>query len=362
MLDWLKGEAAGLAPQAIYAVLAIVALYWLLLGLRWRLYLWKERPKGLSGDSYPPVSILIAAHNAASTLRSLLLQLEEQQYPAPWEVIVAADRCTDETEALLHEMQGRLPLRYVNIKAVPAGWQPKKYALWRASLLARYSWCVCIDADVVLPPGWLIAVMGVAPGCVAVITPAWLVAGRGLWSALAAYESALVQVEAIGRAAWGRPYMATGRGWAVRQAWLRAGLSRWRSELSGDDDLTFQLIPPNPVGLSAAATCSPAPASFWAAFHRKWRHLQTARHFPLSLRLSLALIPFLQLMGGIGVVVFAPTAWPALWIPPLAKYLTLRLFQAPGATIALWADWFVLVLQTLYPLGAYLPKAHWDSR
>jgi len=338
------------------------ALYWLLLGLRWRFYLLRGKPSKPWGVSYPPVSILIAAHNAAPTLRPLLLQLEGLRYPAPWEVIVAADRCTDETEALLQAMRGRLPLRYVGIEAVPPGWQPKKYALWQASLLAQYTWCVCIDADVVLSLDWLRAVMRAAPGHVAVLTPAWLLPKGGLGSALAAYESALVQVEALGRAAWGSPYMATGRGWAVRRAWLRAGLSRWRSELSGDDDLTFQLIPPNRVGLSAAATCSPAPASFGEAFHRKWRHLQTARHFPLSLRLSLAFVPFLQLMGGIGVVVFAPTAWPALLIPPLAKYLALRLFQAPCAAIALWADWLVLALQALYPIGAYLPKAHWGSR
>ncbi|GIV24215.1 MAG: hypothetical protein KatS3mg025_1874 [Bacteroidia bacterium] len=330
------------------------------MGLRWRFYLWKEKLAELSGISYPPVSILIAAHNAARTLRPLLLQLEEQRYPALWEVIVAADRCTDETEALLQEMQGRLPLRYVAIKAVPTGWQPKKYALWRASALAQYAWCVCIDADVVLSLDWLRGVMGVASGHVAVIAPAWLVSGGSLGGRLAAYEAALVQVEAIGRAAWGRPYMATGRGWGVRRAWLRAGLSPWRTELSGDDDLTFQLIPPRQVSLSSAATFSPAPASFREAFHRKWRHLQTARHFSLGLRLSLACIPLLQAVGGISVVALAPMAWPALLIPPLAKGIALYLFRAPGAAVALWADWILLLLQALYPLGVYLRKARWS--
>jgi len=49
-----------------------------------------------SGSALPPVSVLIAAHNEADRLRRYLPSVLSQEYPV-FEVIVALDRCTDES-------------------------------------------------------------------------------------------------------------------------------------------------------------------------------------------------------------------------------------------------------------------------
>ncbi|MCS7189445.1 MAG: glycosyltransferase, partial [Bacteroidia bacterium] len=215
---------------------AKLILYWICLGIAFR---WKTNRKIVISHP-PPLSILIAAHNAAASLRNLLGDLRKLTYPNEWEVIVIADRCKDETEELLQSSASTLPLRWAAVHEIPPEWQPKKYALWKATELAKYSWCVLIDADVRLPPHWLSGLMAPMQGKLAIIAPAWL-EGKGGIGKIAAYEANLIQLEALGRAAMSYPYMATGRGWVVRKAWLQAGLFAWREEISGDDDLVFQL-------------------------------------------------------------------------------------------------------------------------
>lgn len=340
--------------MASYVFLALCGAYWIGLAVGW------QRKRSSKRGGAPPVSVLVSAHNAAPTLPALLESLARQNYPAPWEIRVIADRCSDGTEAVIRAWQGKssLPLEVIPVRETPPGWSSKKYALYRGLQAARYGWCVVIDADVVLPEGWLAGLMEASEGKAAVITPAWLKGGSSLASEVAAYEAALVQVEGLGWAAWGAPYLATGRGWAVRRNWLLAGLFAWRGLLSGDDDLTLQLLPREKVGLAQVASLSPAPRSFRAAWLRKWRHLQTAPHYPWSLRLRLVIAPVLQLAGMV-CWLLAPQAWPALLLPPAAKLLVLTWMQAPVKSRVLLYDWPLFFLQLAYPLGALVRKHAW---
>ncbi|MCX7606914.1 MAG: glycosyltransferase [Bacteroidia bacterium] len=356
MPDWLSiGAELPIASFLSYLFSGLVALYWLGLGISWHFYQKKSLPPV---EVLPPVSLLIAAHDAASHLKRLFERLRQIDYPSPWEVIVAADRCTDDTELILKEAAAYLPLRWLSIPEVPRTWKPKKYALWQATCLASYEWCVLIDADVDTSTFWLERLMRSSSGKEAVLAPAWLIPQSALGSRLSAYEAALVQVEALGRAAMGYPYMATGRGWAIRKSWLRAGLYRWRKEISGDDDLTFQMLPSAYVGIATEPTYSQAPASFQTALLRKWRHLQTARAYPFLLRVSLALPPLLQLLSVLGPI-WSPEALPALFLPPVAKAIALAFMRAPRATITLWLDPVLLLLQVFYPVGAWVRKNTW---
>ncbi len=357
MLDLEAEEAQRLACLLSYTLSGVISAYWLWLG--WAAA--RHRSASVSQEgrgTLPPFSLLVAVHNNAEGLRQLLAQLAQVSYPAPWEVLVAADRCTDATVQVLQEAPPTLPLRWISISEVPTDWSPKKYALWRLSDEAQYEWCVLVDSDSFIPEGWPEVLLRESEGVSAILAPAWLEKHGGLSALLSAYEGNLVQLEAVGRAAWGFPYMATGRGWAVRRAWLRLGLFLWRKELSGDDDLTLQLIPSKAISLRWAPTRSPAPASFGLAVRRKWRHLQTAKHYPPLLRLSLALPPALQLVGGI-LGLLQPISWPALLLAPLAKALALYKLKAPHALAPLWADLPLLTLQTLYPIGAALRKKTW---
>lgn len=359
-----------------YGFSGIAALYWILLGTGVWLFQWRQKKLRLQASSslpeqeasflpssypsFPPLSVLIAAHNAEATLPSLLHALLTQHYPAPYEIVVVADRCTDRTELLLQEIAQRSPvyLQWRTVQTVPEGWSPKKYALLQATEMAQYDWCVLVDADTILPEGWLTELLRVSTGKNAVVAPAWLLPDRRISSQIASYEAALVQAETVGWAALCRPYMATGRGWAIRKAWLRAGLFRWRRELSGDDDLTFQLLPSSAIALSLSPTYSEAPKNFTQAARRKWRHLQTARQYSWPLRLRLAIAPLCQMLGFLAVFCFPFTAG-ALLLPPLAKAYALRAagwrFIGKGL---LW-DLPLLFLQSLYPLGVWLRRQVW---
>lgn len=307
-------------------------------------------------NTFPPVSILIPAHNAEQTIGYLLEALKQQTYPAVFEVVLVLDRCTDSTKHIARRYGAALPLRIIEIEMTPPCWSPKKYALWRASDLASYEWCVVADADIVIGPNWLSQLMSLADAqALSVIGWAWLYDKGGIFSRLAAYEAALVQLEAVGRASWGFPYMSTGRGWAIRRAWLKAGLYAWREEVSGDDDLTLQLLPSRGVRVSGAASYSPAPLTFQAAFHRKWRHLQTARYYPWYLRLSLALPHIMQALVLVSAYILP---WGIIF-PPLSKALALRWVKAQHPWRALWADWILWGLQVLYPVGAYVRRSRW---
>ncbi|MEN3040114.1 MAG: glycosyltransferase [Bacteroidia bacterium] len=348
MLNWIgEIEPAAIASFLSYAFSAFLALYWLGLAIR---------PISRSSGAPQAVSILIAAHNAENNISALLQSLARQVYKAPWEVIIALDRCTDRTRAVIESYAQGLEVQVLEINEVPPSWAPKKYALWRAAQVARYTWCVIVDADVWMAPDWLGRLMeGAQLTSQAVIGYAWLWGDGSLSSELAAYEASLVQLESIGRAKWRFPYMSTGRGWAVRRAWLLVGLYAWREVISGDDDLTLQLIPSSGVRVSAARSWSWAPTSFATAYRRKWRHLQTARHYRMGLRLSLAVAPILQMT----------LLLLALWTPwvlvgmPVVKFLALAAVRAPKPYVALWADWVLILLQILYPIGVMRSRRQW---
>ena len=59
-------------------------------------------------------SIVIATHNRAADLRGTLASLATLVTPAPWEVIVVDNNCTDDTPAVVRDASATfpVPLRY----------------------------------------------------------------------------------------------------------------------------------------------------------------------------------------------------------------------------------------------------------
>jgi glycosyltransferase involved in cell wall biosynthesis len=244
---------------------------------------------------------LIATHRPGEAQR-LLQQMRALRYKAPWEVVVVLDRLPQKARQEIYELIPQLPMpvQIVEVEATPPEWSPKKYALAQGLEKAQYPWVVVLDADVEVGEDYLERLLGeVEEGVDAVVGLGWLRAESKGVELFAAWEAALIQVESVGRAAWGYPYMTTGRGWAVKKSWLKQGLYLWREVVSGDDDLTLQLIPPSNVRASGAATISGAPQSWGAYFRRKRRHLQTARYYKKGVWLSLAVlgVAYLGLWG-----------------------------------------------------------------
>jgi len=106
----------------------------------------------------PTISVIVPTYNAARTLAAQLDAVLAQQLapgpPTDWEVVVADNRSTDATIAIVGEYARRHPrLRLVHADAQ----QGPSHARNIAAVEARGSFLVCCDADDIVAPGWLAA-------------------------------------------------------------------------------------------------------------------------------------------------------------------------------------------------------------
>jgi glycosyltransferase involved in cell wall biosynthesis len=100
------------------------------------------------------VTVAICTLNHADTLRGTLESLTLMNIPdgLNWEVVVVNNGCTDNTDEVLQEFSGSLPLRVAN--------EPKRglaRARNRAVGLAMGDYIIWTDDDVVVDRGWLAA-------------------------------------------------------------------------------------------------------------------------------------------------------------------------------------------------------------
>jgi cellulose synthase/poly-beta-1,6-N-acetylglucosamine synthase-like glycosyltransferase len=110
-------------------------------------------------DALPRVSVVVAARNEEAALGFLLTELVEQDYPGDrLEVVVADDRSSDGTAALVEEFARRHPhrVRLVRIEATPEGWTGKKWALEQAVRSARGEVVLMTDADCLPGRRWVV--------------------------------------------------------------------------------------------------------------------------------------------------------------------------------------------------------------
>jgi len=114
----------------------------------------RRPPKVPLGWTAPTVSILVPAYNEARVLDTTLASLAELD-PAPAEIIVVDDGSTDGTALVARAWMARLPSLRLD-QQENAG---KAAALNRAVALAAGAVVVVIDADTVVEPGFLAAVL-----------------------------------------------------------------------------------------------------------------------------------------------------------------------------------------------------------
>ena len=103
-------------------------------------------------DTPPRLTVVIPAHNEESNLPRALDALLAQDYPA-FEVVVASDRSTDGTVAIVREYaarDGRVRL-YENTET-PEGWAGKPWVLHRVAEQVETELLLFVDADIALDP------------------------------------------------------------------------------------------------------------------------------------------------------------------------------------------------------------------
>lgn len=90
------------------------------------------------------VSVIIPAKNEEKNIGDCLNSLLAQDYPN-YEIIVANDSSTDQTEAILKSFGSKV--RYMNVSPTPQGWTGKNFAVHSAMNYAQGDWFLFTDAD-----------------------------------------------------------------------------------------------------------------------------------------------------------------------------------------------------------------------
>jgi cellulose synthase/poly-beta-1,6-N-acetylglucosamine synthase-like glycosyltransferase len=115
-----------------------------------------------AADKAPFVSIIVAARNEESSIRSTLQSLQNLHY-AQFEIIVVNDRSTDSTgaeiDAHIEEARHNGPsmIQAVHLKELPGGWLGKNHALYQGYLRAGGELLLFTDADIRFHPETLAA-------------------------------------------------------------------------------------------------------------------------------------------------------------------------------------------------------------
>lgn len=305
---WIFAACCGALHLALAALLA---LGWARIG----------RPDG----GTPPVSVLVAAHNERALLPALLEALRAQRYP-DYEVIIAADRCTDGSLEWLRSQARAWPqLRVVEIPETPPGWSPKKWALQQAAAEAAHAHWLLTDADCTMGPDWIRCMAAAfGSGTELVLGLGWYQQHPGLLNRFIQWETWYTAFQYAGAAALGLPYMAVGRNLAyTRGFFIRSGgPGAFRARLSGDDDLPVNHFA-DPARtwvciLPEAATWSVPPRSWRAWLRQKQRHLSASPAYTRRSRALLGAFHLGHLGFYAGILVSLPNFQTL--IPAIALY------------------------------------------
>jgi hopene-associated glycosyltransferase HpnB len=148
----------------LYAFLLLVNLFWLGAVIQSKRAK-RELPYLLENgepNSSPKVSILVPARNEAKILSHTLQSLLSLDYP-DFEVIVIDDQSEDATPEIAASAAAQ-DSRVIVLRSedLPEGWRGKTWALQHGLGLARGTWLLLTDADMVFEPGVLKAAVAQA--------------------------------------------------------------------------------------------------------------------------------------------------------------------------------------------------------
>jgi len=242
------------------------------------------------------LSIIIAAHNEEKDIGSTLECLLQQDYPpAQYEIIVIADRCTDETVPIVQNFCMRFPqLRLLTVQQTPADYSPKKFALQQGIAAARFSNLILMDADVQTTPVYLQTFNNYfASGVEVLVNIPKFTPDRSIRSTYLLPERLITWSIAAAAVGHQKPFLAFGTTWGyTRRAYdLAGGLAPLAQSLSGDDDLLLARM--QRTGLPVGICLQPAgwgqtriPASWWEFILQRRRHHSAGKFYPPAVKMG----------------------------------------------------------------------------
>ncbi|MFN0203823.1 MAG: glycosyltransferase [Bacteroidia bacterium] len=250
-----------------------------------------------------PFSIIIAARNEAVNLQRYLPFLLSQVH-AKYEVIIALDRCEDNSLEVVKSFQMQYKnLRFVEIQTVPEGWSPKKYALTQAIALAQHPHLALTDADCEVGKYWLqhLSAAFVNSSAEIVLGIGYYYPYSGLLNAFIRFETFYTAFQYLGFCKLGLPYMGIGRNIAYQKAVFEKykGFEAFKNYLSGDDDLFVNQYAKKNTTVclfhEESHTYSEPKMTVRAWFRQKFRHVSAANAYTWQTKALLTLFHFSHL-------------------------------------------------------------------
>ncbi len=365
-------------------------LLWIILGIGilthlsmkvWLAQGWKKAsPSRQNVSQNPPISLLIAARNEAENLQRFLPSLLQQSYP-DFEIIIALDRCEDDSLEVLKAFQQTHPrLRWVEIPETAAGWAPKKWALSQAIEAAKHEHLLFTDADCQAGEAWMSEMAAAFSAQRDVV----LGLGRyfaypGILNVFIRYETLYAAFQYVGMAGQGQPYMGVGRNLAYRKSLYKKvnGFETFRSSLSGDDDLFVNAFAEGKktavVIKKAGHTFSEPERRFVSWVRQKVRHVSASAKYSLRSKIFLASFHLSQIALYValgGVLLFTEHVEAAILLYVVFLSISWYIFGKINHTVgepALSACYpfldilFVVYNLSMVPLGLIV-KPEWKKK
>jgi cellulose synthase/poly-beta-1,6-N-acetylglucosamine synthase-like glycosyltransferase len=146
-------------------ILLLVIYGLLLLYVLARLFLYRP-VQPVSAVNPPSLSVVVPFKNEAENLGTLLASLADQDYGAPWEIVLVNDESVDGfrpvVERFFPTFGGRLRCLESGRDPAAGGLTSKQVALDTGIESAAYDWIVLTDADMTFEKGWLSSVASAA--------------------------------------------------------------------------------------------------------------------------------------------------------------------------------------------------------
>lgn len=280
------------------------------------------------------VSVIIAAHNEASNLPTLLASLQKQKYPN-FEVIIANDRSSDKTGKILIDAEKQWNwLKVVHISEVPQGMNPKKYALRSAINIAQGKVLLLTDADCVpCSRDWIKNMADhYYENTEIVLGFSDYREEKTLLNRFIRWETFYTAVQYFALAFIGFPYMGVGRNLSYKKSLFKnkEGFKGISHITGGDDDLLVGKWASKEntalAFLPETQTLSEPEKRIGTWFKQKHRHLSVGVYYPFKILVILGIIQVTYIFFYLLLVVLLIVAYKIVIVASVYLFRTLAVW------------------------------------
>lgn len=340
---------------------------------------WSAKTAISTKRQHQPITIIVAAHNEAHHLPKLIPALLEQDYP-DFEVILALDRCTDESLEVLKQFRSHSFLRILEIAETPSAYSGKKYALKTAIDAAANDLLVFTDADCIPESDLWLQTIDASFGSDTKIAIGYSPYEHhpGMLNRLIRYETIFVALQYFAFAKLGIPYMGVGRNMAYYKSFYQSkqGFGAFSRITGGDDDLFIShhatRLNLNSYYKEGSFVFSKPKLTWKSWFKQKQRHLSVGKHYKSSHQIILSLLGASQVGFWLTFVILVAlnASLSPLAVCYFCRMICFSLFFAKGIrTIGDRFEWWWIplmdVIHTIYlliigPIGYFTKKVKWN--